>query len=189
MSHITDNACDFVTCVACGTRSKRTILHHDLRRFEIPTSPRWRKRGVAIVPTKFGISFTAKFGIRLVLWFMSTLQMVVCSCLMVYGDGGFHRMCQIAAKALGVHEQVRVTETATDKVPNFTQQHRHLQIFTVWLFWMRVNRLRNVLNLFSVSDLMLHCSDRQCGIFRSCDLSAKFSRRHRVRLRVQNCKK
>ncbi|MEW5315300.1 MAG: hypothetical protein WDW38_006740 [Sanguina aurantia] len=54
---------------------------------------RWRKRGLAATPTKFGISFTTK---------------------------GLHtKMAQIAAQALGLPlHKVYISETSTDKVPN-----------------------------------------------------------------------
>ncbi len=80
-----------------------------------------RKRGLAITPVKFGISFTAK-------WYNQAGALVL-----VYKDGsvqvnhggtemgqGLHtKMRQIAAHALGVPlASVRVMPTRTDKVPN-----------------------------------------------------------------------
>eukprot|EP00899_Mesostigma_viride_P019651 jgi/Mesvir1/27688/Mv07407-RA.1 len=82
---------------------------------------RWKKRGVAVVPTKFGISFTAKF--------MNQAGALV----HVYTDGtalvthggvemgqGLHtKMAQVAAQALGIPlRSVYIQETASDKVPN-----------------------------------------------------------------------
>ena len=82
---------------------------------------RWRKRGLAITPVKFGISFTATF--------MNQAAALVC----IYRDGtvlvnhggiemgqGLHtKMCQVAATALGIESTlVFISETATDKVPN-----------------------------------------------------------------------
>lgn len=79
------------------------------------------KRGLAITPVKFGISFTAK-------WFNQAGALVL-----VYRDGsvqvnhggtemgqGLHtKMLQIAAHTLGVPlERVRIMPTRTDKVPN-----------------------------------------------------------------------
>ncbi|MCB9596550.1 MAG: xanthine dehydrogenase molybdopterin binding subunit [Sandaracinaceae bacterium] len=80
-----------------------------------------RKRGLAITPVKFGISFTAK-------WYNQAAALVL-----VYKDGsvqvnhggtemgqGLHtKMLQVAAHALGVPlDVVRVMPTRTDKVPN-----------------------------------------------------------------------
>jgi xanthine dehydrogenase large subunit len=80
-----------------------------------------RKRGLAITPVKFGISFTAT-------WYNQAGALV-----MIYRDGsvqvnhggtemgqGLHtKIRQIAADALGVDlERVRIMPTRTDKVPN-----------------------------------------------------------------------
>ncbi|KAJ1916857.1 hypothetical protein IWQ60_007971 [Tieghemiomyces parasiticus] len=82
---------------------------------------RWKKRGLALVPTKFGISFTALF--------MNQAAALV----HVYTDGtillshggtemgqGLHtKMAQICAEELGVPlADVYISETATDKVIN-----------------------------------------------------------------------
>lgn len=84
-------------------------------------SHRWRKRGLALIPTKFGISFTA-------LWFNQAGALVH-----VYHDGsvlvahggtemgqGLHtKMTQIAAQSLGVPlDSVFISETATNTVAN-----------------------------------------------------------------------
>ena len=82
---------------------------------------KWRKRGLALIPTKFGISFTA-------LWFNQAGALVH-----IYHDGsvlvahggtemgqGLHtKMTMIAAQALGVPmESVFISETATNTVAN-----------------------------------------------------------------------
>jgi len=82
---------------------------------------KWKKRGISMMPVKFGMSFTAKF--------MNQASALV----HVYTDGtvlvshggtemgqGLHtKMCQIAASELGVSlDKVFVTETATDKCAN-----------------------------------------------------------------------
>ncbi|KAL2265292.1 hypothetical protein VTJ83DRAFT_6392 [Remersonia thermophila] len=82
---------------------------------------KWRKRGLALIPTKFGISFTA-------LWFNQAGALVH-----IYHDGsvlvahggtemgqGLHtKMSMIAAQALGVPlEDVYISETATNTVAN-----------------------------------------------------------------------
>ncbi|KAJ3055193.1 hypothetical protein HK097_011269 [Rhizophlyctis rosea] len=82
---------------------------------------KYRKRGIAVLPTKFGLSFTAR-------WLNQAGALVH-----VYTDGsvlithggtemgqGLHtKMVQIAAHTLGVPiSKVHLSETSTDKVPN-----------------------------------------------------------------------
>lgn len=82
---------------------------------------KWRKRGLALIPTKFGISFTA-------LWFNQAGALVH-----IYHDGsilvahggtemgqGLHtKMVQITAQALSVPlDSVFISETATNTVAN-----------------------------------------------------------------------
>ncbi|KAL2024149.1 hypothetical protein VTK56DRAFT_9929 [Thermocarpiscus australiensis] len=82
---------------------------------------KWRKRGLALIPTKFGISFTA-------LWYNQAGALVH-----IYQDGsvlvahggtemgqGLHtKMTMVAAQALGVPlEDVYISETATNTVAN-----------------------------------------------------------------------
>ena len=84
-------------------------------------SHKWRKRGLALIPTKFGISFTA-------LWFNQAGALVH-----IYHDGsvlvahggtemgqGLHtKMTMIAAQALQVPlEDVFISETATNTIAN-----------------------------------------------------------------------
>ena len=79
------------------------------------------KRGLAITPVKFGISFTATFfnqGAALVLIYRDgSVQVNQGGTEM--GQGLFTKIQQIAADGLGIPlEQVRVMPTRTDKVPN-----------------------------------------------------------------------
>uniref|UniRef100_A0A5B7CCF3 xanthine dehydrogenase n=1 Tax=Davidia involucrata TaxID=16924 RepID=A0A5B7CCF3_DAVIN len=82
---------------------------------------RWKKRGVAMVPTKFGISFTTK------------LMNQAGALVQVYTDGtvlvthggvemgqGLHtKVAQIAASSFNIPlSSVFISETSTDKVPN-----------------------------------------------------------------------
>ncbi|KJE94734.1 xanthine dehydrogenase, variant [Capsaspora owczarzaki ATCC 30864] len=82
---------------------------------------RWRKRGLAAVPTKFGISFTLK------------LMNQAGALVQIYTDGsvllthggtemgqGLHtKMVQVASRELGIPmSMIHVTETSTSTVPN-----------------------------------------------------------------------
>lgn len=88
---------------------------------EFNSKNRWRKRGIAMVPTKFGIAFTVLF--------LNQAGALVHA----YGDGsvllshggtemgqGLHtKMIQVAARALDIDpEKIHIIETATDRVPN-----------------------------------------------------------------------
>jgi xanthine dehydrogenase large subunit len=81
----------------------------------------WLKRGLALTPVKFGISFTA------------TLMNQAGALVHVYTDGSvllnhggtemgqglYVKVAQVVADELGIPvDQVRITATATDKVPN-----------------------------------------------------------------------
>ncbi len=79
------------------------------------------KRGLAITPVKFGISFTAQFfnqaGALVLVYRDGTVQVNHGGTEM--GQGLFTKIRQVAADALGVPpERVRVMTTRTDKVPN-----------------------------------------------------------------------
>jgi xanthine dehydrogenase large subunit len=79
------------------------------------------KRGLAITPVKFGISFTAAFfnqgGALVLIYRDGTVQVNHGGTEM--GQGLFTKIQQLAADALGVMpDRVRVMSTRTDKVPN-----------------------------------------------------------------------
>jgi xanthine dehydrogenase large subunit len=79
------------------------------------------KRGLAITPAKFGISFTATFynqgGALVLIYRDGTVQVNHGGTEM--GQGLFTKIHQIAVDSLGVSaDQVRVMSTRTDKVPN-----------------------------------------------------------------------
>ncbi|KAJ0083313.1 hypothetical protein Patl1_29745 [Pistacia atlantica] len=91
---------------------------------------RWKKRGVAMVPTKFGISFSLKLMNQLILEpYVNTVGAHV----HVYTDGtvlvthggvemgqGLHtKVAQVAASAFNIPlSSVFISETSTDRVPN-----------------------------------------------------------------------
>ena len=82
---------------------------------------RWVKRGIAFMPVKFGMSFTAKFMNQAsALVHMHTDGTVVVSHGGTEMGQGLHtKMCQIAAAELGVPlSAVHISETATDKCAN-----------------------------------------------------------------------
>ncbi|XP_074845961.1 xanthine dehydrogenase/oxidase isoform X2 [Carettochelys insculpta] len=82
---------------------------------------RWKKRGIAIIPTKFGISFTLSFlnqGGALVQVYTDG------SVLLTHGGTemgqGLHtKMIQVASKTLGIPiADIYISETSTNTVPN-----------------------------------------------------------------------
>ena len=82
---------------------------------------KWRKRGLSIVPTKFGISFTALFlnqaGALVHIYHDGSILLAHGGTEM--GQGLHTKMCQIAAQALQVPlESVFISETATNTVAN-----------------------------------------------------------------------
>ena len=80
-----------------------------------------KKRGLAMTPVKFGISFTATFfnqaGALVLIYRDGSVQVNHGGTEM--GQGLFTKIQQIAADGLGVAlDQVRVMPTRTDKIPN-----------------------------------------------------------------------
>ncbi|TYZ51144.1 hypothetical protein PybrP1_006502 [[Pythium] brassicae (nom. inval.)] len=82
---------------------------------------RWRKRGVAVLPSKFGISFPIRFmnqGGALVHVYADG-SVLVSHGGVEMGQGLHTKMIQVAARAFGVpHAKVHIEETATNHVPN-----------------------------------------------------------------------
>ncbi|CAH1790691.1 unnamed protein product [Owenia fusiformis] len=82
---------------------------------------RWRKRGIAAVPTKFGIAFTATFlnqaGALVHVYTDGSVLLTHGGCEM--GQGLHTKMIQVASKTLGVSaERIHISETSTNTVPN-----------------------------------------------------------------------
>ncbi|TQN65401.1 Xanthine dehydrogenase [Colletotrichum shisoi] len=82
---------------------------------------KWRKRGLSIIPTKFGISFTALFlnqaGALVHIYHDGSVLVAHGGTEM--GQGLHTKMTQIAAQALGVPlDNVFISETATNTVAN-----------------------------------------------------------------------
>jgi len=81
----------------------------------------WRKRGLALCPTKFGINFTAKFmnqgGALVHLYTDGTILITHGGTEM--GQGLHTKVCQVAARAFGVPlSACHVAENSSDKVAN-----------------------------------------------------------------------
>jgi len=82
---------------------------------------RWRKRGIAQLPTKFGISFTATFmnqaGALVHIYLDGTVLLTHGGTEM--GQGLHTKICQIVARAFDIPiKDVVFRETGTDTVPN-----------------------------------------------------------------------
>ncbi|GAV73021.1 Fer2 domain-containing protein/FAD_binding_5 domain-containing protein/Ald_Xan_dh_C domain-containing protein/Fer2_2 domain-containing protein/Ald_Xan_dh_C2 domain-containing protein/CO_deh_flav_C domain-containing protein [Cephalotus follicularis] len=82
---------------------------------------RWKKRGIAMVPTKFGISFTTKLmnqaGALVHVYTDGTVLVTHGGVEM--GQGLHTKVAQVAASAFNIPlNSVFISETSTDKVPN-----------------------------------------------------------------------
>jgi xanthine dehydrogenase/oxidase len=97
---------------------------YDQRREEITkfnAEHKWKKRGLSIIPTKFGISFTALFlnqaGALVHIYHDGSVLVAHGGTEM--GQGLHTKMTMIAAEALGIpQEDVYISETATNTVAN-----------------------------------------------------------------------
>uniref|UniRef100_A0A182PJ61 Aldehyde oxidase/xanthine dehydrogenase a/b hammerhead domain-containing protein n=1 Tax=Anopheles epiroticus TaxID=199890 RepID=A0A182PJ61_9DIPT len=82
---------------------------------------RWRKRGIHVVPTMFGIAFTVlhlnQSGALIHVYQDGTVLLSHGGTEM--GQGLHTKMIQVAATALGIpFDRIHISETSTDKVPN-----------------------------------------------------------------------
>ena len=88
---------------------------------EFNSKNKWKKRGIALIPTKFGISFTALFlnqaGALVHVYHDGSVLVAHGGTEM--GQGLHTKMTMVAAEALGVPlEDVYISETATNTVAN-----------------------------------------------------------------------
>ncbi|RPA87015.1 xanthine dehydrogenase-like protein [Ascobolus immersus RN42] len=88
---------------------------------EFNATHKWKKRGLSLIPTKFGISFTALFlnqaGALVHIYHDGSVLVAHGGTEM--GQGLHTKMAMIAAEALGVPlEDVHISETATNTVAN-----------------------------------------------------------------------
>ncbi|XP_072938679.1 xanthine dehydrogenase-like [Epargyreus clarus] len=82
---------------------------------------RWKKKGISIVPTKYGISFQVdvlmQAGALLLVYNDGSVLLSIGGIEM--GQGLFTKMIQVASRALEVDvSKIHISEMATDKVPN-----------------------------------------------------------------------
>ncbi|XP_029378509.1 xanthine dehydrogenase/oxidase [Echeneis naucrates] len=82
---------------------------------------RWTKRGLAIVPTKFGISFTSLFlnqaGALVHIYTDGSVLLTHGGTEM--GQGLHTKMVQVASRVLGIpYSRIHISETSTNTVPN-----------------------------------------------------------------------
>ncbi|XP_065256620.1 xanthine dehydrogenase/oxidase [Emys orbicularis] len=82
---------------------------------------RWKKRGIAIIPTKFGISFTLSFlnqaGALIHVYTDGSVLLTHGGTEM--GQGLHTKMIQVASKTLGIPTtSIHISETSTNMVPN-----------------------------------------------------------------------
>ncbi|XP_047119344.1 xanthine dehydrogenase [Schistocerca piceifrons] len=82
---------------------------------------RWKKRGLAVVPTMFGISFTIRVlnqaGAFIIVYTDGSVLLTHGGTEM--GQGLHTKMIQVASRVLGIPDKyIHISETSTDKVPN-----------------------------------------------------------------------
>tara|TARA_B100000795_G_scaffold266397_1_gene249521 strand:+ start:2589 stop:5351 length:2763 start_codon:yes stop_codon:yes gene_type:complete len=99
----------------CDIESRKASIE------EYNSKHKWRKRGLSIVPTKFGINFTAKFlnqaGALVHVYTDGTVLVSHGGTEM--GQGLHTKMIQVAARALGINvNKVHISESSTSSVPN-----------------------------------------------------------------------
>ncbi|XP_066603767.1 xanthine dehydrogenase [Prorops nasuta] len=115
LTHCTLKRC-WEECIESSDYEKRAAA---VRKFN--EANRYRKRGLAIIPTKFGIAFTALFLNQAgALVHVYTDGSVLLSHGGVEMGQGLHtKMIQVASRMLRVSpDKIHIVETATDKVPN-----------------------------------------------------------------------
>ncbi|CAB3223396.1 unnamed protein product [Arctia plantaginis] len=88
---------------------------------EFNRQSRWQKKGIALVPTKYGISFQVdvlmQAGALLLVYRDGSVLLSIGGIEM--GQGLFTKMVQVASRALDIdYTKIHVSEMSTDKVPN-----------------------------------------------------------------------
>ncbi|XP_067841272.1 xanthine dehydrogenase/oxidase-like [Heptranchias perlo] len=107
----------------CWEECLESSCYHSRREAanEFNSQHRWKKRGLAIIPTKFGISFTAAFlnqaGALVHIYTDGSVLLTHGGTEM--GQGLHTKMVQVASKALGIPvSKIHISETGTNTVPN-----------------------------------------------------------------------
>ncbi|XP_072356297.1 xanthine dehydrogenase/oxidase isoform X2 [Scyliorhinus torazame] len=107
----------------CWDECLERSSYHSRRRAvdEFNRQHRWKKRGLAIIPTKFGICFNAAFlnqaGALVHIYTDGSVLLTHGGTEM--GQGLHTKMVQVASKALGIPvSQIHISETSTNTVPN-----------------------------------------------------------------------
>ncbi|MEE6473682.1 hypothetical protein FKM82_010138 [Ascaphus truei] len=111
------------TVERCWEQCLVTSNYHE-RRLSIEDFNRqhcWKKRGISIIPTKFGISFTLPFlnqaGALIHIFIDGSVLLTHGGTEM--GQGLHTKMVQVASKALGIPTcKIHISETSTSTVPN-----------------------------------------------------------------------
>jgi len=112
--------CTIEKCwLECEKLSHFSSMEKDVENFNICN--RWKKRGIAMVPVKFGIAFTAvhlnQNGALINVYTDGSVLLTHGGTEM--GQGLHTKMIQVASQTLGIdHTKIHIMETATDKVPN-----------------------------------------------------------------------
>lgn len=103
----------------CLNKSNFTKRQEEIRRYN--KEHRFKKRGIAILPTKFGIAFTVLFlnqGGSLVHVYHDGSVMIAHGGVEM-GQGLHTKMIQVASRIFKVNPtKIHIPDTATDKVPN-----------------------------------------------------------------------
>ncbi|XP_059046413.1 xanthine dehydrogenase-like [Achroia grisella] len=103
-------------CIQTSTYWKRKIETNEFNR-----TNRWKKKGIALVPTKYGISFQSdvlmQAGALLLVYNDGSVLLTIGGVEM--GQGLFTKMIQVASRELELDiNKIHISEMSTDKVPN-----------------------------------------------------------------------
>merc|ERR1719474_1526691 len=111
------------TIEKCWTECENLSRYQDLKQevAEFNSKNRWKKRGVSMIPVKFGIAFTAvhlnQNGALVNVYTDGSVLLTHGGTEM--GQGLHTKMIQVAAGTLGISDnKIHIMETSTDKVPN-----------------------------------------------------------------------
>uniref|UniRef100_A0A8D2LUU1 Xanthine dehydrogenase/oxidase n=1 Tax=Varanus komodoensis TaxID=61221 RepID=A0A8D2LUU1_VARKO len=118
-----DQKLEGFTVPRCLEECLRNSDYHSRRKLidEFNKQNRWKKRGMAIIPTKFGISFTVPFlnqaGALVHVYTDGSVLLTHGGTEM--GQGLHTKMIQVASRALAIPtSKIHISETSTNTVPN-----------------------------------------------------------------------